>query len=323
MARGHIGLPRAEQVALSKVAILNTLHQIDRDAYARQRVLDVEMAFRRRIGNHVAALPPAESIFSKFSTSPFVLMIQSLRNQYSRISEIEADILPAKLFSSMETSAGRMIEEIMLPVYGWECVLSGMHTANSALDGKKFEQGRLKVATLKSGPRCLNDEMSENFADTIISHASSWAREANVTEVDFTYGVLYGTQKQSNKKDWHIIRNLYDKLGSTCFYAAPTGQWHCRFVHEEIVITATIRIGKDWWDFLGGPTCLVELCVALIRACVQPGVMDPADHKYTISDLSQIVSMSPVPAHFNSALIQQSQIPWLFFLMRHFGDSLT
>lgn len=323
MARGHAGLPRADEVALSKVAILNMLQQIDRDANARQRVLDIEMAFRRRIGNHVAALPVAESIFSKFSTSPFVLMIQSLRNQYSRISEIEGDILPAKLFSSMETSAGRMIEEIMLPIFGWECVLSGMHTANSALDGKKLEQGRLKVATLKSGPRCLNDEMSENFADAIIGHASSWAREANVTEIDFTYGVLYGTKKQSNKKDWHIIRNLFDKLGSTCFYEAPTKQWHCRFVHEEIGITATIRIGKDWWDFLGGPTCLVELCVALIRACVRPGDMDPENHQYTISDLAQIVSMNTVPDHYNPALLQRSQLPWLFFLTRHFGDSLT
>ncbi|MFJ1471260.1 PmeII family type II restriction endonuclease [Massilia orientalis] len=323
MARRHVGLPRATEVTLSKVSLLNTLHQIDRDPRAQQRVLDIETAFRRKIGNHVSALPIAESIFSKFSTSPFVLMMQSLRNQYSRISEIEDDILPAKLFSSMETSAGRMIEEIMLPIYGWECVLSEMHTSNSALDGKKIEEGQLKVATLKSGPRCLNDEMSENFADAIISHASSWAREANVTEIDFTYGVLYGTQKQSNKKDWHIIRNLYDKLGSMCFYDAPAGQWHCRFEHDEIGITATIRIGKDWWDFLGGQTCLVELCIALIRACVRPGAMDPENHQYTISDLAQIVSMSSVPDHFNSALLQRSQIPWLFFLARHFGDSLT
>lgn len=274
MARGHTGLPRAVPLELSKAELLKTLDCIDQDAQARQRVLNIETLFRAKIDSHVASLPAAESVFSKFSTNPFVLMMYSKRNNYSRISQIEGDILPAKLFSSMETSAGRMIEEILLPVFDWQCVLSGMHTTNSSLDGKKLEGGLLKVATLKSGPRCLNDEMSENFADAIISHAPAWAVEAGVTEIDFTYGVLYGTQKQSNKKDWHIIRNLAEKLPENSFHELPNNRWNCGFTHQGIRINATIRIGKSWWDFLGGQTCLMELCAALIRACVRPSEMD-------------------------------------------------
>jgi hypothetical protein len=310
-------------VALSKIALLRTLHDIDQDASARQRVLAIETEFRSRINNHIAALPAAESVFSKFSTSPFVLMMYSHRKRYTRISQIESDILPAKLFSSMETSAGRMIEEIMLPQFGWSCVPSGMHTPNSALDGRKVVGNVLNVATLKSGPRCLNDEMSENFADAIVKHAKTWADHAKVKEIDFTYGVLYGTPKQSNKKDWHIIRNLFDKLPPGCFHALPHNQWLCEFDHEGIRIKATIRIGKDWWDFLGGESCLVELCAALIRVCVLPGEMDPENYAYTISDLAQITSMHSVPESFNTAILQRSQIPWLFFLARHFCDSLT
>lgn len=323
MARGHAGLPRALPLRLSKTQLLDNLGRIDQNPQARQRVLDIETLFRTRIGNHVASLPVAESVFAKFSTSPFVLMMYSKRNSYSRISQIEGDILPAKLFSSMETSAGRMIEEILLPVFGWQCVLSEMHTSNSSLDGRKREGDLLKVATLKSGPRCLNDEMSENFADAIISHAPTWAAEAGVAEIDFTYGVLYGTQKQSNKKDWHIIRNLAEKLPEGCFHELPNLRWHCGFTHQGVRINATIRVGKDWWDFLGGQTCLVELCAALIRACVRPGDMDSEDQSYTISDLAEIVSTRSVPSTFNSALLQRSQIPWLFFLARHFCDSLT
>ena len=323
MARGHAGLPRAVPLGLSKAELLETLGRIDQNAQARQRVLDIETLFRTKIGNHVASLPAAESVFAKFSTSPFVLMMYSKRNNYSQISQIEGDILPAKLFSSMETSVGRMIEEILLPIFGWECVLSGMHTSNSSLDGRKREGGLLKVATLKSGPRCLNDEMSENFADAIISHAPAWAAEAGVTEIDFTYGVLYGTQKQSNKKDWHIIRNLAEKLPEGCFHELPNNRWQCGFTHQGIRINATIRVGKSWWDFLGGQTCLVELCAALIRACVRPGEIDADDQSYTISDLADIVSTRSVPRAFNSALLQRSQIPWLFFLARHFCDSLT
>lgn len=323
MARGHAGLPSAEPLVLSKSALLTMLQSIDQDDQARARVLAIETRFRTKITNHVASLPAAESKFAKFSTSPFVLMMYSQRNGYSRISQIEGDILPAKLFSSMETSAGRMVEEIMLPVFGWECVLSSMHTSNSLLDGKKQEGNLLKVATLKSGPRCLNDEMSENFADAIISHVEAWAMEARVSEIDFTYGVLYGTQKQSNKKDWHIIRNLADKLIETCFHELPHNRWCCGFTHRGVRITATIRVGKSWWDFLGGETCLVELCAALIRVCILPGEMDADNRSYVISDLGEIISMRSVPETFNSALLQRSQIPWLFFLARHFCDSLA
>ena len=87
-----------------------------------------------------------------------------------------------------------------------------MHTANSAIDGKKIAGDTLCLATLKSGPRCLNDEMSENFADAILANCEAWAGDAGKKELDFTYGVLYGTRKQSNKKDWHILRNLARKL---------------------------------------------------------------------------------------------------------------
>lgn len=323
MAKGHPDLPSVIPVQLSKGALLSALLEIDQDAASRQRVLDIETEFRKRIVNHVSKLPAAKSKFEKFSTSPFVLMIYSQRNGYSRISEIEGDILPAKLFSSMETSAGRMIEEIVLPIYGWECVPSEMHTPNSSLDGKKLEQSLLRVATLKSGPRCLNDEMSENFADAIVRYASSWAKEAKVKEIDFTYGVLYGTNKRSNKKDWHILRKLSEKLKNKNFAVSPKKRLNCEFTLDGIKVMATIRVGKAWWEFLGGKNCLVEVCAAIIRACVTPGEMDEVGQKYTISDLAKIVDMSKVPAAYNSALLQRSQIPWLFFLAYHFSDSLT
>jgi hypothetical protein len=110
------------------------LRAVDADDASRARVLDLETGFRHRIGNHVAALPLANARLESFKTSPFVLMIYAHAKYYSKLSEIEADILPAKLFSSMETSAGRMIEDVALPIYGWQAVPSGMHSANSALD---------------------------------------------------------------------------------------------------------------------------------------------------------------------------------------------
>lgn len=322
MARGHVDLPKATQKQLSKRALLEQLRSIDASDASRARVLSMETLFRRKIEAHIVTLPAGNAQFQKFNTSPYVLLIHAKQRNYTKISQIENDILPAKQFSSMETSAGRMVEEVALPVYGWTCVTSEMHTSNSALDGKKVEGNVLKLATLKSGPRCLNDEMSENFADAILGHYRAWSDEAAVNQVDFTYGVLYGTQKKSNKKDWHILRNIKDKRPGA-ITIDPAQRWNCAFSENNILVGVTVRIGLDWWEHLGGALCFVEVFTALIRACINAGASDTNEHIYTISDLGQIVTTASVPADYNSALLQRSQLPWLFLIARHFCDKFT
>lgn len=322
MSRWREGLPRAATRQLSKRPLLQQLGAIDASDESRSRVLSMENSFRRKIDSHVTSLPAGDALFHKFNTSPYVLLIHARNKTYGRISEIEGDILPAKQFSSMETSAGRMVEEIALPVYGWTCVASEMHSSNSALDGRKTEPRLLRLATLKSGPRCLNDEMSENFADAIVNHTQAWARESQRTEIDFTYGVLYGTQKSSNKKDWHILRNIREKRPRV-ITVDPANRWDCAFRENGISVHVTIRIGLDWWEHLGGPLCFAEVFTALIRACISPGATDPVSHRYFIADLGQIVSCESVSPDFNVSLLQRSQLPWLFLMARHFCDELV
>jgi hypothetical protein len=296
---------------------------VDANAASRGRVLALENGFRQRVQNHIASLPIANAMLEDFSTSPFVLMIYARAKKYTRLSQLEGDILPAKLFSSMETSAGRMVEDVALPVYGWQSVPSGMHSANSALDGKQLALPVLKAVTLKSGPRCLNDEMSENFADSVLQHGPTWLTDNGASQLDFTYGVLYGTKRQSNKKDWHILRNIAEKLPARQVVSPPWQKWDCQFRLAGRQAQATVRVGKDWWDYLGGPLCLTEVCAALIRTCVAPGQADPKHTKYIIADLASIVAWPVGHATINVGILQASQLPWLFFLMRHFCDGLT
>ncbi|HAU36281.1 MAG TPA: hypothetical protein DCX07_01005 [Phycisphaerales bacterium] len=324
MARGHQGLPRPEPTVISKRQLLDLLREIDSDRKATRRILAMETEFRRRIAIHVQSLPAKDADFSAFCTNPFVLLIHSLQHGYSRIQEIERDILPAKQFSSMETSAGKMVEAVALPVYGWEIVESGMHTSDSALDGRCMTGDTLQVATLKSGPRCLNDEMSENFADAVVNHGAEWASKARVRKVDFSYGVLYGTKKQSNKKDWHILRNICEKVPAGSILVRSDNRWDCAFRKKGIVVTVAVRVGLDWWSYLGGPTCFVELCTAMIRACIKPTDSSGAvPGRYAISDLLGIVSVGCVPDDFNVSVLQRSQLEWLFFVARHFCDEIT
>ena len=325
MARGHPDLPKkVEPKVLRKNEIFRALKGIDDSSDAKQRILAMENDFRTRIDGHLAVLPENSAQFQKFNTSPFVLMFYSKQQQYSHVWQIEKDIVPAKVFSSMETSAGRMVETVTLPVYGWETVPSTMHSVESVLDGRKeTNDGRFMAATLKSGPRCLNDEMAKDIGFDVITHAQAWANSHSATAVDFTYGVLYGTKKQSNKKDWHILRNMGEALPSTATVNSPCREkWDIGYQDGPLSVSAAVRVGIDWWDYLGDENTWVELCVSLIRACVLPAQEDRQQRQYMIRDLSEIVDTSPIPDGYNVALLQNSQYEWLLFMARHFCDTL-
>ncbi len=44
--------------------------------------------------------------------------------------------------------------------------------------------------------------------------------------------------------------------------------------------------------------------------------------RYTISDLEEIISLAGLPVAFNTKIVQQSQLEWLFFFARHFCDEI-
>ncbi len=272
----HPDLPRnIAPVLLSKADIFENLNRIDSDAMARKRILGMETDFREKIPAHISSLPVENSKFQKFNTNPFVLMFHASQKSYSHVSEIERDLVPAKAFSSMETSAGNMVEKVVLPAYGWEVVQSAMQSYESLLDGRKVEvqNDKFVCATLKSGPRTLNDSIAKGIGEDLVDRASAWAVNNGVKEVDFTYGALYGTKKQSNKKDWHILRNINESRPRQSEVEVSHRQnWSISYRDGPLKVSATVRIGMEWWEFLGGPDAWIELCCALIRSCIAPSI---------------------------------------------------
>jgi hypothetical protein len=161
------------------------------------------------------------------------------------------------------------------------------------------------------------------MADDILAGFEGWAKDENVNKIDFTYGVLYGTPNQSNKKDWHILRNIEQKIGAGTMVESPKGVWGCRFEKNGISVNVTIRIGIDLWNYFGGlRTAFLEVSTAIIRACIAPTPLPSSQHTFTISDLASIISIEDVDAAYNVSLLQRSQLEWLFFFARHFCDIL-
>ena len=322
----HRHLPKPKPQVLRKQDLLNHLVAVDNSKPAWARISRMEVEFRRRIANMSTRLPSSSSQFDKFNTNPYVLLMFAAERQYSDVSQLEPELAASKIFSSLETAAGRMVEEVTLPIYGWVIPASGMHSAFSAIDGMQIRRPVGRFATLKSGPRCLNDPTSENLAIAVLDHARTWAQQTQVQKVEFTYGALYGTPKKSNKKDWHILKNIVAKAPNPLYgvtvLRAPVQSWSCRIDHNGIPVESTVRIGLDWWNHLGGPDCALEVWIAMIRACIAPAPYPPLTAQHVIPDIAKIVSTAAVPNGYNVRILQQSQLPWLFFVARHFCDDL-
>ena len=316
------GIPKTSERRISKIELFRMLKWVDEDHDARSRILRMENSFRSSAKTMVDALPGSQESFAKFKTNPYVLLLHACEQNLAKISDMESALIPAKVFSSMETSAGKMIEKVTLPIYGWSIVESGMQTHNSVLDGAKVSAGTVCVASLKSGPSCLNDSSAENIASSIVTHAGKWAADANATAVDFTYGVLYGTPKLSNKKDWHVLRLVGEKVINRggIVLEDPFKSWSIRYTLDDIDVSVDVRIGSEWWEYLGGITCIMEVWVAMIRACIVPSIADPSDHSYFITDLERIVDRRRIPAAYNVSILQDSQLPWFLLVARHFFD---
>jgi hypothetical protein len=168
--------------------------------------------------------------------------------------------------------------------------------------------------------------MSKDIADDIVANCQAWATAANVQAIEFTYGVLYGTNKLSNKKDWHILRNVGEKLEAVDgaeLLVSPDHQWSCQYRIGELTVDVAVRIGVELWNYIGGhELAFLELAVALIRACVAPSDAEPKDYEFTIADLADIIGLESVPEKFNVSILQRSQLSWLLFFARHFCDEL-
>ena len=143
----------------------------------------------------------------------------------------------------------------------------------------------------------------------------------------FTIGVLYGTPKKSNKKDWHTLRKAclaVKKLGSGGkVNELPNDQWHCRFKVGAVDVVARVNIGKSLWDMVGGKKdAYTELMCAMIRASIAPTNKKSSSAAFEIQDIANIVSLTPDQKKQNFTILQKSQVEWFLLMSAHFCESL-
>jgi hypothetical protein len=285
----------------------------------------METSIASRLATLEATLARREK-FKEFGTSPLVLLAHAKIAGLTHVAQLEGNLLLAKQFSSIETSIGNMVEQVTLPVYGWQTVPSGMHSLYSAVDGERMEPGIARFITLKSGCSTLNDASGQSIAGEIIRHYNAWAADKRVQEVAFTFGTLYGTPNMSNKKDWHILNNVHTALSAkgATVVASPHGSWTSEYRDESLKLVVDVKHGSEYWGYLGqalSADAFIEFAAAFVRASVRAS-LDNTQQAILLRDLAEITDLTHVPAAYNVGLLQRSQLAWLFMFVSYYCDRL-
>ncbi len=87
-----------------------------------------------------------------------------------------------------------------------------------------------------------------------------------------------------------------------------------------------MKLGLDYWNYLGEALqadAFTEFAAAFIRAAVRASTEAPSQSGVVLlPDLQEIASLDAVPANYNVALLQRSQLAWLFLVAAHYCDEL-
>src|SRR5437764_566161 len=137
---------------------------------------------------------------------------------------------------------------------------------------KKLDEDKVAVARVLA--------METDFRKRISSHVESLPVEDALFAKFHTnpFVLLFHTL---HKKDWHILRHLADKVPKKDVAIRPEDKWYCTFKKDKVTVKVTVRIGTEWWNYLGGSNqTFLEMTCAMIRACVTPSDTEPEDYKF-------------------------------------------
>jgi hypothetical protein len=328
MAKRQFKFTQLTALSLSKTRdVLPALGRLSANPTALARV----QTLTKEISKRIDASKPASPAIDGKKTNPFVLAAHSRNASLQSPIDLDAGLSAAKEFSSLETSLGKVVEDIVPAIYGWKQVPSQSHTLLSEIDSAKVVGTVVHLAALKSGPACMNDSMVNRIGSAVADNCIQWAKHWNVTSLEYTVGMNYSTFKSSNKKDWYAVHLAEESLKSkgaiivtSCVNPPDQARAGFEAQIQGITIKMNVKQGKTFWDYIAipEPDAYLELCCALTLVAAQNAApkTTPATHTIGLKEVSSVPAVYPLPAN---TPITQNQLPWLFLFIRHFVDQLT
>ncbi|WP_159642256.1 hypothetical protein [Sphingorhabdus sp. 109] len=288
------------------------------------RVAELEAALEARM-RQINARSPA--IDGK-STNPFVLAAYAHLFDVHNLKQVDDIVAAAKVFSSIETAAGRVVEDVIPPFYDWTQIDSPGHTVLSEIDSARVVGDTVELVALKSGPMCINDSMVSQIANAVASHWVEWSDHWEVDTVRYIVGMNYSTAKNSNKKDWHIVRLAQERLEQqginiTSSCSVKQGKRPLAVPYFEAEENGkTLRVetlqGRALWAHIGGgDDTFLEICWAMAK-CLK-ALPVPIASQFTTGEMKDIVEFAD---RIDVPDISEAEKQWLVLFARHFVDKL-
>ncbi len=314
--------------------LMTFLDRLDRDS-AMQRRVDY---LAQGVSNRLSTVKMTAPTINGKSTNPFVLAAFAQAKGLTAAFELDMRLAAAKEFSSLETALGRVVEDVVPQVYGWEKVETEGHSPLSEIDCAKLVGDTIKLSALKSGPACVNDTMVHQIGTAIASHCMTWANHWNVPNVEFTVGMNYSTAKNSNKKDWHAIRLAEMQLSGqagvrivqSCVQSGVRVSSRALAVPEfkavvnGINLRVSTRQGIGLWDYIAAPLtdAYLEICAGLVLGAIPNAAASGDFNQLTTRNLSDVLRLPAAKLVKTNSVLSPAHLEWFFLFARHFVDEL-
>ena len=170
--------------------------------------------------------------------------------------------------------------------------------------------------------------MVSQISNAISRHWKEWADHWGVNRVRYIVGMNYSTAKNSNKKDWHIVRLAEEQLAadgfevtSSCTTPDPRRPLASAFFSgqdgDQSLRVETLQ-GRELWSHIAdAQDAYLKICWAIAKCLNATPVAEGSS--FTTGQMHEILRFSQrldVPG------VSDGEKQWLVFLARHFVDRL-
>lgn len=232
-----------------------------------------------------------------YRLNPYAITAISGILDFESVDEISEFIFGAKLYMSLETAFGKSVENIVMPIYpipdvetGWkehpEKVREMKSDSRSEdlvwqkIDKYCVVNNTAYLATVKSGPRTLNESTTDSMKSDIAAHSETWLEgtkkhHPEVDELEIIIGLTYGTDNSTNNKEMRVLLKLVEEE-----FKEKDRQNHPGIIvhpdNQNIIVHT--KVGIDFWSFVANPHdpqsaefAFLEVMLGLIKASDETG----------------------------------------------------
>lgn len=255
-----------------------------------------------------------------YRLNPSIIAVSSILD-LADSGEIAEFIFGAKLYMALETAFGKSVEDVVMPIYpaidaeaGWKEHPKKVEEMSGDARGEDLVWQKVDkycvvddtayLATVKSGPRTLNESTTDSMKSDIAEHSEAWLegtqeRHSQVENLEVIIGLTYGTDNTTNNKEMRILLKLVEEG----FEEVNRGRQPGVVVHpDNDDIKVHSKVGIDFWSLVANPRdpdtgefAFLEMLLGFVKAADEAGEALIDKTEDNVSSLEETIDALDMP----------------------------